>query len=213
MPSHTYTWCQESSWSVLTTQSTDFYQIGQRYLQVSKEKGTSYSTLSQPPTCLHHWWSIRDRHLQIKDEVMETFFWNTVMESHCKNITKNWRFTEHAANMTLHKSNSHTTKFSLNPLSLLIPHALYSVCSLSDLFPSVISKEQMGVLHTHSPLTSVKTSSEYLCPPVHSSSLILQYTSFASANFFLHSHILASLLMYYFLKQTFFRVPKPALYP
>lgn len=63
---------------------------------------------------------------------------------------------------------THTTKFSLNPLSLLIPLALYSVCSLSDPFPSVISKEQMGVLHTHSPRTSVKTSSEYLWPPVRS---------------------------------------------
>lgn len=55
----------------------------------------------------------------------------------------------------------HITEFSLNLLSLLIPHALYSVCSLSDLFCTVISKEQMGVLHIHSPLSSVKTSSEY----------------------------------------------------
>lgn len=105
----------------------------------------------------------------------------------------------------------HTTKFSLNPLSLLIPHALHSVCSLSDLFPSIISKEQMGVLHIHSPLSSVKISSEYLWPPVHSSSLMFQYPPFTSANFFLRAHILASLPIHsYFLKQTLFQVPKQA---
>lgn len=39
LSSHTYTWCQEPSWSVPTTESMDFCQIGQGDLQVSKEKG------------------------------------------------------------------------------------------------------------------------------------------------------------------------------
>lgn len=170
--------------------------------------GAIYSTLSQPPMWLHHWWSIRDRHSQIKDEVMETFFWNTVMESHCKNNQELEIYRACSKYDTSQIKLIHTTKPSLNPLSLLIPHALYSVCSLSDLFSSVISKEQMGVLYIHSPLSSIKTSSEYFWPPVHSSSLMFQYPPFTSANFFLHAHILAFLPIHYFLKETFFPNPE-----
>lgn len=174
--------------------------------------GAFYFTLRQPSTCLYHWWSIKakERHLQIKDEVMETFFWNTVVEPHCKNIIKKWRFTEHVA--IWHTSQikpMRTVKFSLNPISILIPHALRFVCSLSDLFPSAISKEQMGVLHTHPLLPSTKTNSKYLWPPVHSPSLALQYPPFTSAYSFVHAHVLQSLLSHsYFSKHTLFRIFK-----
>lgn len=103
----------------------------------------------------------------------------------------------------------HTAKFSLNPISLLIPHALRFVCSLSDLFPSVISKEQMGVLHIHPPLPSVKTNSKYLWPTARSPSLTLQYPPFTSAYSFLRAHVLPSLPIHSnFPKQTLFRISK-----
>lgn len=94
-----------------TTGSIDFSHTGKRYAGLKRERenhiNTSalYANLSQPSVCLYHWWSIKakERHLQIKDKVMETFFWNTVMEPHCKNIIKKWRFTEHVANKTLPK--------------------------------------------------------------------------------------------------------------
>lgn len=105
----------------------------------------------------------------------------------------------------------HTAKFSLNPISLLIPHALHFVCSLSDLFPSIISKEQTGVLHIHPALPSNKTNCKYLWSPVHLPSLMLQYPPFTSAYSLLHAHVLPSLpTHFYFPKQTLFRqAPNP----
>lgn len=134
--------------------------------------GAFYSTLSQPPTCLHHWWSIRHT---LTDQRRGN---GNLLLKYCHGVA----LQKHNQELEIYRACSkydtsqiklmHTTKFFLNPLSLLIPHALYSVWSLIDLFPSVISKEQMGVLHIHSPLSSVKTSPEYLWPPVHSSSLM-----------------------------------------
>lgn len=158
--------------------------------------------------CLYHWWSIKakEKHLQIKDEVMETFFWNTVMEPHCKNIIKKWRFTEHVANTTLHKSNQCTVRFFLYQVSLLTAHALHFVCSFSDLFPSFISKEQMGVLHIHPLLPSIKMNSKYLWP-VHSPTL--QYCPCTSVYSIFHTHILLSLPTHsYFQNQMIFRISK-----
>lgn len=184
LPSHTYTWCQKPGAFLVCphhrvngflSYRPEVFTGLKRERENDTNAGAFYSTLSQPPTCLHHWWSIRDRHLQIKDEVMETFFWNTVMESHCKNNQELEIYRACSKYDTSQIKLMHTTKFSLNPLSLLIPHALYSVCSLSDLFSSVISKEQMGVLYIHSPLSGIQTSSEYFWPPVHSSSLMFQY--------------------------------------
>lgn len=45
----------------------------------------------------------------------------------------------------------HTARFSLNPISLLIPHALHLVC-----FPYTILKKQMAVLHIHPSCTRSK---------------------------------------------------------
>lgn len=135
LPSHIYIWYQKPSWSVPTTQWMDFCQIGQRYLQVSKEKGriilmqVLFIPLLVNHQCaciLHHWWSIRDRHLQIKDEVMETFFWNTVMESHCKNIIKKWRFKEQIWHFT-NQTHAHNRVFPQPTQSINSPCPLLCV--------------------------------------------------------------------------------------
>lgn len=82
--------------------------------------------------------------------------------------------------------------------------------SLCVLLP--ISKEQMGVLHVHPPLPSVKTNSKYLWPPVHSPSLTLQYPPFTSAYSFLHAPVLPFLATHsYFPKQTIFRISQQSL--
>jgi len=115
LPSHAYTCCQEPSWSspyhtvngFLSNRPEVYYTGLKRERENFINAGAFYSTLRQASMCLYHRWSIKakERHLQIKDKVMETFFWDTVMEPHCKNTSKKWRFTEHVANMTLHKSN------------------------------------------------------------------------------------------------------------
>lgn len=101
----------------------------------------------------------------------------------------------------------HTAKFSLNPIRLLIPHALRLVC-----FPYVILEEQMSVLHIHPSCPSIKINSKYLWPPVHSPSATIQYLPFTSACSFFHAHILSSLPTHsYCPNQTLSRItPKAA---